>query len=251
MRFPLIYLLVFLLTSILVPAQNKHKVMVIPFEPKMYMSQIDHRINAETHLTQRQIREQFRKGLNEEMTRAFKRDFEVVDLYRDTSKYKKEILLVYKNLSYSYDKVPDQSNYKAPEKEKEKNQNIRNGQLVVETDPNARFMNAKITSATLVPSLYAKFKTDLYVFINELEITSAGIMNETGMVSERLCTVHYTVYTVNARELNSGICSLKFPSDVNAPSKISTSYFSKIASEIERRVRVLLDKEEKVKEEKK
>jgi hypothetical protein len=185
------------------------------------------------------------------MARALKKDFDVLDLYKDTTRYKKDIISIYKGLTYSYDKVPDQSNYKAPEKEKEKNQNIKNGQLVVETDPNARFMNAKITSATLVPSLYAKYKTDLFLFINQLDIGSNSVTNDLGAVSERICTVHYTVYTINAKELNSGTCSVKFPSDVNTPSKITAAYLSKIASEIDRRVRMQLSKEEKAKEEKK
>ncbi len=226
-------------------SQAKFKVMIIPFEPKMYMSQIDHKINAETKLTQKQIKEVFRKGVNNELSGVLKKNFEVLDLLKDTTKYKKDLFAIYKSLTYSYDKVPDQNNYKAPLTEKDKkNQTIKNGQLIVETDPNARFMNAKIKSPALIPGLYAKYKTNLFLFVNQIDIGSnAVISNETGTVSERVLILHYTVYAVDAKEINSGTCSLKFPGDINNPSKIISSYINKMAAEINRRINLALAKE--------
>jgi hypothetical protein len=223
-------------------SQVKQRIMIIPFEPKMYMSQIDHKLNSETKLTQKQIRETFRKGMNEELSYALKKNFDVIDLQKDTTKYKKDLFAIYNSLTYSFDKVPDQANYKAPESEKEKkNQNIKNGQLLVETDPNARFMNAKIKSAGLVPGLYAKYKTNIFLFVNQLDIQSTSVItNETGTATERILMLHYTVYTVDAKELNSGTCTIKFPGDVNTPSKIISSYGSKIAAEINRRINAAL-----------
>lgn len=226
-------------------AQTKHKIMLIPFEPKLYMSQVDHKINAETKMTQKQIRETFRKGVNKELESALKKNYEVVDLLKDTTKYKKDLFAIYKTLTYSYDKAPDQSNYKAPVNEKNKNESIKKGQLVVETDPNTRFMNAKIMSPNMVPGLYAKYKTDLFLFINQLDIISSTVATgETGTFSERVITLHYTAYTVDAKEIQSGICSVKFSAEVNAPSKIISAYISKIAAEITRRITLAVAKKD-------
>lgn len=243
-------LLLFILASCLLPlgsVAQKHKIMLIPFEPKLYMSHVDHKFNAETKMTQKQIKEAFRKGVNKELETAFKKNFEVLDLMKDTAKYKKDLFGIYKNLTYTFDKVPDQSNYKAPVNEKNKNDNIKKGQLIVETDPNARFMNAKITSANMVPGLYVKYKTDMFLFANQLDIISNTLATgETGTLSERIITLHYTVYTVDAKEIQSGICSVKFPADVNAPNKIISAYIGKIAVEIARRVSVALARKEAV-----
>jgi len=246
-----IFLVSFLL-SLASYSQAKLKVMIIPFEPKMYMSQIDHRINAETKLTQKQIKDVFRKGVNDELSRVLKKNFEVLDLLKDTTKYKKDLFTIYKSLTYSYDKAPDQNNYKAPVTEKDKkNQTIKNGQLIVETDPNARFMNAKIKSPVLIPGLYAKYKTNIFLFVNQIDIGSnAVISNEMGTVSERVLSIHYTVYTVDAKEINSGTCNLKFPGDVNNPSKIISLYISKMAVEINRRINLALAKEKEAAEKK-
>ncbi len=225
-------------------AQVKHKVMVIPFEPKLYMSEIDHRIHAETKLNQKEIKEAFRKGINAELARALKQKYEVLDLLKDTVKYKKDILNIYKNITFSFEKVPDQANYKAPIEEKgKKDPTIKNGQILVETNTDTRFMNAKISSATLIPTLYAKHKTDLFLFINQLDVFSGQATgSDVGASIERIITLQYTVFTVDAKEINSGTCSVKFPSDINTPAKITSGYVSKIATEITRRIVLALSK---------
>ena len=43
-------------------ATKKHKILLVPFEPKMYMSQIDHKINAETKWNQQKIKANFLSG---------------------------------------------------------------------------------------------------------------------------------------------------------------------------------------------
>lgn len=216
--------------------------MVIPFEPKLYMSQIDHKINTETKLNQKEIKEAFRKGINAELAKALKQKYEVLDLLKDTAKYKKDILTIYKNITFNYEKVPDQSNYKAPVEEKGKSTTIKNGQILVESNADARFMNAKVTGPSLIPGLFAKYKTDLFVFINQLDIVSNQLTSGDMGMSERIITIHYTVYTVDAKEINSGTCSIKFPTDANNPSKILSGYVSKLGVEITRRIALALAK---------
>ncbi len=240
----ILLLLAFFILSLASYSQVKHKIMIIPFEPKLYMSQIDHKINAETKLNQKEINETFRKSVNIELAKALKQKYETLDLLKDTAKYKKDIFNIYKNINFSYEKLPNQKNYKTPIEEKnKKNSTIKNGQILVESNADARFMNAKVTSAALIPSLYVKYKTDLFLFINELDIVSnqlaAGDMTVT---SERVVTLHYTVFTVDAKEINSGTCSIKFPAEVNTPSKITSTYIYKMGIEITRRIAFALNK---------
>lgn len=218
--------------------EGAHKVMLIPFEPKLYNSEIDYQINKETKLSGKEIKYKFRDGINEQLYKAFsKNKYSVVDLMEDTVKYKKETSSIYSHLSYEYMKVPDQENYKAPKKDKEEKA-IQKGQLNIETKTDARFMNAKINNAQLVPLLYAKYKTDVFVFINELDIKASMATTElSGAGNEyRKIIVHYTVYTYDAKEINSGIAEQEFPMDLNNPTKIIDKYFSKVAETISLRV---------------
>jgi len=215
-----------------------HKVMLIPFEPKLYMSEIDRNINTETGLSAKEIKYKFRNGINEQLYKAFKSaQYNVLDLMDDTVKYKKDTEGIYQYLTYQYMKVPNQDNYKAPEKEKEEKK-LQKGQLTVETNSDARFMNARITNAKVVPLMYAKYKTDVFVFVNQLDIkTPMGTGDAYSANSEnRKITVHYTVYSYDAKEINSGIAEEYLPVDVNNPKKIIDKYFSKIAGTILLRV---------------
>jgi len=220
-------------------APAKHKVMLIPFEPKLYMGEVDRTINAETKLSAREIRFKFRDGLNDQLYKAFKvAKYNVVDLMEDTVKYRKDLEGVYQYLSYEYLKVPDQTNYKAPKKEKEEKK-IAKGQVIVETNSDKRFMEARLTNPKVVPLLYGKYKTDVFVFINQLDILASGSKdpNDLGEPNaNRKIIVHYTVYTFDAKEINSGTVEEEFEPALNNPKKIIDKHFSKIALTLVQRV---------------
>lgn len=220
-------------------AAKVHKVMLIPFEPKLYMSQIDMSVNQETKLTAKEIKYKFRDGINEQLFKALKNDnYNVLDLMEDTAKYKKETESIYQYLTYEFQKVPDQANYKAPVKEKEQKK-IEKGQINVETNDQNRFMNAKITNPKLVPLLYGKFKTDLFIFINQLDIMASDFKGPSDLGTgsgNRKIVVHYTVYSLDAKEINSGIAEQEFENTINNPKKIIDKYFSKIAVTIVQRM---------------
>ncbi len=215
-----------------------HKMMIIPFEPKLYNSEIDYAINKETKLTGKEIKFKFRDGINEQLYKTFKNNkCGVVDLMEDTAKYKKDIIGIYSHLSYEYVKVPDQEHYKPPVKEKSEKQ-VEKGQIKIETNTDARFMNAKIDNAKLVPMLYGKYKTDIFVFVNQLDIKAAMSSTEFsgGGGEYRKIIVHYTIYTYDAKEINSGVAEQEFPADLNDPNKIISKYFSKVAETINQRI---------------
>src|SRR5690606_29408628 len=215
-----------------------HKSMIIPFEPKMYFSEIDRNINAETGLSSKKIKHKFRDGLNEQLYKAFKAaGYNCIDLMEDTMKYKKDIEGIYQYLSYEYQKVPDQENYQAPKKE-EKKQQIEKGQLNIETNSDRRFMNAKLTNPKVVPLLTGKYKTDIYIFINQLDLHASGSKDPMQLTEnvKRKVVVHYTVYTAHAKQINSGIAEENFDVELNNPKKIVDKHFSKIAQTIVQRV---------------
>ena len=219
-----------------VSANSKHKIMLIPFENRMYLSEIDFMINQDSKLNAKQIKATMRDGLNEQFYRKLKSKLTVVDLLDDTAKTKKDLENVYQYLSYQYLKVPDQTNYKPPVKDKD-TKTINNGQLTVESNSDARFMNAWIKSPTVVPYLSGKYKTDLFLFFNELDIKALnGMPGDLNTNPTRKIILHYTVYTVDAREINSGIAEVSLPSNVNNPTKIINTYFAQLADIVAARI---------------
>ncbi len=220
-------------------ALTAHKVLLIPFEPRLYMSEVDMAIHNESKLSAREIKYKFRDGINDQLYKAFKTSqYNVVDLMEDTLKYKKDTEGLYQYLSYEYLKVPDQNHYQAPKKEKEEKK-IDKGQLNVETNGEMRFMDARISNPKAVSMIYAKYKTDLFVFINQLDIKASGSKDPTDLGPEsafRKIVVHYTVYTYEGKEINSGIAEEFFDPTINNPKKIIDKHFSKLALVIVQRV---------------
>jgi hypothetical protein len=177
-----------------------------------------------------------RDGLNEQLYKKLKGTMSVVDMLEDTAKTQKDLGNIYQYLAYQYQKTPNQEKYKAPSSDKE-NKNVNKGQLTVETNGDSRFMNAKLKNATLVPYLTGKYKTNLYLFVNELDIKSFNaIPGDFSSDSNRKIIVHYTIYTFDAKEINSGIAEIAMPVQVNNPTKIINTYFSQIADLIAQRL---------------
>jgi len=217
-------------------AASKNKIMLIPFENKMYLSEIDAKINQESKLSAKQIKAMMRDGLNEQLYKKLKGTMSVVDMLEDTAKTQKDLGNIYQYLAYQYQKTPNQEKYKAPSSDKE-NKNMNKGQLTVETNGDSRFMNAKLKNATLVPYLTGKYKTNLYLFVNELDIKSFNaIPGDFSSDSNRKIIVHYTIYTFDAKEINSGIAEIAMPVQVNNPTKIINTYFSQVADLIVQRL---------------
>lgn len=220
-----------------IKSNNSTKILLIPFENKMYMSEIDYYINKETKMNQKQIRYAFRDGLNEQLYHAFKkRKFEVIDLMSDTIKYQNDLKKIYGNISYDFVTVPDQNNYQPPKKEK-KEKGIQQGQVVAVTETDNKFMNTHVLSPVLIPYLHDKYKAQYYVFINELDL-KASTVNPTEYIpenSKRKFIVHYTIFSVDAKEINSGIAEVEADIKDNDPNKIQKKYFSILAETIAER----------------
>lgn len=221
-----------------------HKVMLVPYEPKMYMGEIDRQIHDETKMSASEIRARFRDGLNEQLYRAFKAaSYNVVDLMDDSVKYYKDMAGIYQHLAYDYLKVPDQNKYQAPVREK-KEKSVDKGQLVVETNSDKRFMNARLTNEKTIPALYAKYKTDVFVLINQLDIKAGGSADPTDLHNtspNRRISVHYTVYTSDGKEINSGLAEEEFAPELNNQKKILDKHFSRVAQTIVQRVKKNLE----------
>jgi len=211
---------------------STHKVLLIPFEPRMYMSEIDRNINAETKLNAKEIKHRLRDGLNDQLYKALRSaKYGVTDLMEDTVLYKKDLIAIYQSLGYDYMRVPDQKNYKPPVKEKHLKK-VEKGQLVVETNNDQRFMNARLLNEKVLGGLQTKYKADVFLFINELDIKASGSKNpgELGDGSPyRKIIVHYTIFNKVGTEINSGTVEEEFATDINNPKKITEKHFSKIA----------------------
>ncbi|MEO6882728.1 MAG: hypothetical protein ABI199_01750 [Bacteroidia bacterium] len=206
----------------------KEKMLIIPFEPKMYMSEIDLYISQETKMTYPQMWANFRNNLNTSLALQFKGNYAPISLLSDTN----ELQYIYENITYEYDAVPDTSAKASSKKNQEDTHQMINGQ--VNTDVNAQqgFMNTKVTNQLLLPKLNKKYGADVFIFINELDIKhvlkSDADMSTSDNIYEREMTVQYSILDKAGKTITAGVSSIRFPVSVNNPKKIEALCYPKI-----------------------
>ena len=239
------------------------RALIIPFDTKMYISSVDRSIAKKTGLTYQQIRENMRYGIVNQLLLSIKDGHSAISIiHNDTSDVYSDLKYIYNSIGYKYKLVPvkeeaqdESTGNKKLEKikssihnivKKENKQSItpkeeydrggiKNGQIHTSRDNADRYMNTSIHNPNLLNILSQKYNTDVYIFINELdieEIRSEYPSHNSTTDSYRKVKVHYTIIDQNGVELNGGAATTKIPSNVNDMNRIINTYFAKISEEI-------------------
>jgi hypothetical protein len=214
------------------------KIMLVPFEPKLYMSEIDLKINQQTKWGFEQIRENFRHQLDAQLKLKFQNTQPVISFYSDSAKMAKDLEYIYKSSNISYDLV---DNKKAAKNAAANKPGIKNGQIVVEVNDDKKFMNTKIANNEVLPYLSKKYNTDYFVFVNELDIKKdLSTYDNVSDTYQREIVVHYTILDKSGKSIVAGISTSRFSSTVNDPKKITSLYFSQAAATIADKLELII-----------
>jgi hypothetical protein len=215
-------------------AANKDTVaaqlLIIPFEPKMYWSEVDKKINEQTKWSFEQICEYFRKQLDTQLQIKLKGNNQIKSFYTDSTKMWKDLDYTYKSSSLSYDPIDKPT---SPIQTNVVKKQIKDGQLQVESSDGPRFMNIKISDAEMLHYFKKKYNAQYILFINQLDIkTMMDSYNMQTGIYQRQTAVHYSLIDNNGKIIIAGVSKHNFSSAENNPKKIAQQCFSAIASEI-------------------
>lgn len=206
------------------------KICIVPFEPKLYMSEIDQKINQQTKWNWETIRENFRHELDAQLKLKLQSTFSVLSFYADSAKMAKDLDYAYNSTTLSYDPVNKPTDAKTASVTKS---GISNGQIVVEQNSDKKFMNTKLTNVEVLSYLNKKYSSEYFVFINQLDIKND--MNSYDMTTDtyqREVVVHYSILDITGKTINAGVATSRFSSKENNPKKIVALCFSPIATYI-------------------
>jgi hypothetical protein len=198
----------------------KKKVLIIPSDPKMYMSDIDRSISRETNQSFKEIRDLFRTGLDNQLVSAFKNSYTVITLLRDTVKSKADLQFIYHSTGYKY--TVTQGKEKTAEQKP-----VSNGQLTVPIkDEEERYMRTVINQPGLLEAMNKKYGAELFVFISEIDLKAAVSTDPNPL---REAWIHFTIYDLEGKQVGGGLAKVKFDPGLNDPKKIVSRYFSEAA----------------------
>jgi hypothetical protein len=215
------------------------RIMLIPFEPKLYMSEIDIKINEKTKWKFETIRENFRHQLDTQLKLKLKNIGSVVSFYSDSIQTCKDLEYIYKSTNIYYDLVAKPSSAIAIPVNQS---GIKNGQVAVEISEEKKFMNTKINDKELLGYLNKKYKSEYFVFINELDIKNDPNSYDAATDTyQREIVVHYTILDKLGKTVSAGISASRFSSKINEPKKIVANYFSITAGSISEKLSAYLN----------
>jgi hypothetical protein len=212
------------------PANAIGKIMIIPFEPKLYLSEIDKKVNAQTKWNFNQIRENFRHQLDKQLQLKLKNYASVISFYTDSAKMSKDLEYVYRATSISFDPLDKPSSINSLPV---KTTGIKDGQVAVEMSSEKKFTNILLTDKEALLYLNKKYQAEYFVFVNQLDIKNdVDAYNITTDTYPRKVNVHYTILDKQGKLITAGIASSTFSSKENNPKKIVNLSFSPAATYI-------------------
>ena len=235
---------------------KNNKILIIPFENKMYASSKDAAISSSNRIDYYQVKEELKKGIAEQILLSIGNKIPAVSMihHRDTSA---DILnYVYNSIGFKYDIIKTKDTVSVQkskselikqrlnkfvkqlnhEKDHEKSEYergvISNGEIHTSEHNTERFMNVIIHNPNLLTDLNRTFRTNYYVFINEFHIGKPFSKPGNYYKKFNQISVHYTIINQKGKEVDAGISLIDIPENINELRKIEKEYLSEIANEI-------------------
>lgn len=186
---------------------DRGQILLVPWESKMYISDINREISNRTELSIDEIKRLFREGFCQIFAQEASENWDVIDLVTSGEEgHLSDLEHIHRSISYNYVPVPPTEEPtkaqslllklkpKNPE-EQTSGGKIKEGEIYTYYDESERFMNTQINNPELMSYLVDKYEFDYVIFINELDIrVLRDHNNERGQTWDRQVKVHYSVF---------------------------------------------------------
>lgn len=241
MKLGIIPLAIALLFNLPLMAQNDslphHTLLLIPYQPKMSMLEIGKAVHDKTGLGFDAITEKFRRLMDAALYKSFNNTYKTTSLLTGRQKSDSMISYIYSSTSYKYDLIDKKGKDTAGGEfnpNLQKAHFIHNGQLDVPIDDRQRFMNVAITNPKLLQHLFNRYNTDIFLFINEMDIVNTKNPAEEieDYTYRRQVWVHYSILDKTGKYITGGIATSYFPFNQNDPEVIGKQYLAVPANTI-------------------
>lgn len=208
---------------------KRGRVMIVPYEPRMYYSEFDKEFAKKDNLEFRQINEKFRRGLEFcTIAESEKQSYSAFSLNNINDEVKiSDLESIYGSLKYSFteyhanEKLKEDkgASMKAKKNSKEARDQtpIESGEIAIEPSQGERFMNSAITDDKLINYLHNKYGAEKYILINQIDLkndlTGAYKADENGL--SRILRVHYTILNESGLQIYAGVSAITFSNEMN------------------------------------
>ncbi len=255
---------VFAQDSVLSPASTeddsvKSRVIIIPYNPLFYLSDVDRDLAEANKKDVATIRQDFRQGLDASLYLTLKaEEHDAKSLLRSSGALiAKELPNIYANLDYKYAQPmsdTDKEKVKKPKKSKSVavsgpgpgeiggpdygsvSKDIDNEDVLTFSQDKEKlgYMNVSIKDTSLLPFLAQKFNADYFLFINqfELHINHNDCIDLANKIYNREIKVHYSVFNAEGKQIKGDKIIARFPSNEYDVNEIIRKNFPQISRQL-------------------
>jgi hypothetical protein len=211
------------------------KILLVPYNPMMHLSDADQDIAEYSGANPRQIRERFHTGLTRYVSAR------LMDVYATQTissnvlaDNDRELDVLYGSFNYKEDTVYPVSHTEKPDSLHKKSFLAKkNSQHVAEIN-DMKYMNIGLSHPELLKIFSEKYGTDLFVFLNEFDIVTnySDCLDLAMKIYRRQLKVHYSIFDATGKQLYGDVAVIDYPSNSNDVNDIMQKNFPKVADYI-------------------
>jgi hypothetical protein len=231
-------------------AQNKaeadtmkvHKVMLIPYDPRYYLSDADRDILEQSKIAPDKFRKSFRYSIDRSIQRAIGASYYCISLLNDTvASYEETMLKIFSKTGYVYEKaIPitpkaqddDRIVIKSKTSDTRDHEDSKTASQYIPVKKDAKYMQAVVKNPNeLFKELNEEYETDYFVFVTQFDIKTnySSCLDIANKVYRREVMVHFTIYDKEGKIIAGSYATSYFPSNSNHPNKIIGDCFPELS----------------------
>jgi hypothetical protein len=214
------------------------KILLIPYNPMMHLSDADQDIAEYSGQNQQQIRAKLRYGLTKHVSAELMKVYQVQSMASNVlTDNEGELDMIYGSLNYKEDTIFPVAH---PIKDTTQNKSFfaKKKSAKVAEIHDLKYMNIKLSHPELLQRLSEKYGTDLFLFLNQFDIVTnySDCLDLANKIYKRQLKVHYSVFDVSGKLLYGDVAVVDFPSNSNDVDNIMEKNFPKLAEYIARTI---------------
>ena len=235
---------------------KNNKILIVPFESKMYASSIDKEIALANNIKYVEVKEAIKKSVSEQILLSLSQKTPAISLAHHQDSANKMLNYIYNSIGFKYDLVKSKDTVDAQptkkelikdklnkfvnqiqteipsEKKKYDRGTIHHGEIQTSNHYADRFMNVVINNPNLLSDLQLNYQTNYFIFVNEFHIGQSYRKKDNYYKSYRKLNVHYTVLNKKGKEVDAGVAETEMPADIHNLNKIEKIYISQLAEDL-------------------
>lgn len=222
-------------------ASEKAKILIIPFEEKLFYCDIMRDLTSVNQMTQLETFNRFRNEIQLSLQAALKDSMETATFLNTDSITDEDLIDIYSVLGYKYIPVPvkEEVNEKGkakkekPTSEPKHEVGVRDGHVVAERDATERYMNAQLKDHSVLNRFHSNYGLNKFLFINQMDVKMDLSDPETAFIDpKRVVAIHYTIMDKDGKQISGGLATESFPGTESRLNHIIGRTFYKLSAEV-------------------